>query len=163
MSNSLWPHGLQNSGSSILHCQNLLKFLFIEYLRLSHHLILCSPLLLPLTFPSIRVFSSESALHTCGQNVRASASASVLPMSTQGFIFIFIFSLGLTGWFTCSPRDSQESCPAPQCKSINSLGLSPLDELSHPYMTTRRTITLEEVNCKGQTLFIFFFLFPTQN
>ena len=157
MYNSLWPHGLQNSGSSVLHCQNLLKFLFIESLRLSNHLILCSPLLLlPLIFPRIRVFSSELALHTCGQNVRASASASVLPMSIQDFI-IFFFSLGLTGWFTCSPRDSQESSPAPQFKSIDSLVLSLLDELSHPYMTTGRTITLEEINCKWQTLFFFFF------
>ena len=34
------------------------------------------------------------------------------------------FPLGLTGWSPCGPRDSQESSPAPQLKSINSLVLS---------------------------------------
>ena len=44
--------------------QNLLKFMFIESVMLSNHLILCLPLLLLLSvFPSIRVFSNESALH----------------------------------------------------------------------------------------------------
>ena len=43
--------------------QNLLKFMFIESVILSNHLILCCPLLLPSIFPSIRVFSNELALH----------------------------------------------------------------------------------------------------
>ena len=43
---------------------NLLKFMSIESVMLSNHLILCHPLLLlPSIFPSIRVFSSEKALH----------------------------------------------------------------------------------------------------
>ena len=43
---------------------NLLKLMFIGLMMLSNHLILCRPLLLlPSTFPSIRVFSNESALH----------------------------------------------------------------------------------------------------
>ena len=43
--------------------QSLLKLMSIEWVMLSNHLILCCPLLLlPLFFPSIRVFSSESAL-----------------------------------------------------------------------------------------------------
>jgi len=58
---------------------NLLRFMSIESVMLSNHLILCYPLLLlPSIFPNIRVFSSESSL--C-QNVGASASASVLPMN----------------------------------------------------------------------------------
>ena len=44
--------------------QSLLRFLPIESMMLSNHLILCHPLLLlPSIFPSIRVFSSELALH----------------------------------------------------------------------------------------------------
>ena len=39
------------------------KFMSIESVMLFHHLILCCPLLLPSVFPSIRVFSNESALH----------------------------------------------------------------------------------------------------
>ena len=43
--------------------QNLLKFMSIEPMMLSNHLIIYHPLLLlPLIFPSIRIFSSESAL-----------------------------------------------------------------------------------------------------
>ena len=42
---------------------SLLKLMSIEWVMLSNHLILCHPLLLlPSVFPSIRVFSSESAL-----------------------------------------------------------------------------------------------------
>ena len=49
---------------SILNSQSLLKPMFIESVMPSNHLILCRPLLLPPSiFPSIRVFSNESALH----------------------------------------------------------------------------------------------------
>ena len=45
-------------------CQSFLKFMSIEFVMLSNHLILCRRLLLlPFIFPSIRVFSSELALH----------------------------------------------------------------------------------------------------
>ena len=43
--------------------QSLLKFMSTELAILSNHLILCNHLLLPSIFPSIRVFSNESALH----------------------------------------------------------------------------------------------------
>ena len=76
-------------------------------------------LLLPSVFPSIRVFSNELALRISGQSTGASsASASVLPMmNIQDW-----FPLGLTVWFPC--KNTQESTPAPQLKSINSLVLS---------------------------------------
>ena len=49
---------------SITHSQSLLKLMFITLVMPSNHLILCHPLLLlPSIFPSIRVFSNESALH----------------------------------------------------------------------------------------------------
>ena len=64
MSDSLWPHGLKHAR---LPCppvsQSLLKFMSIESVMLSNHLILCRLLLLlPSIFPSIRVFSNELAL-----------------------------------------------------------------------------------------------------
>ena len=66
-------------------------------------------------FPVSWLFSS------CGQNIDISvlASASVLPMNIQDG-----FPLGLTVWSPCSPRDSQESSPKPQVKSISSSLLS---------------------------------------
>ena len=64
VSDSLQPHGQQHTGFPVHH--QLLEFLklrSIESVRPSNHLILCCPLLLlPSTFPSIRVFSKESVL-----------------------------------------------------------------------------------------------------
>ena len=60
MSDSLQPHGLQHARP---HCP-LLKLMSIELVMPSNHLTLSHPLLLlPSTFPSVRVFSSESVLH----------------------------------------------------------------------------------------------------
>ena len=78
------------SGSSTIS-QSLFRFMSIELVMLSNHLILCHPLLLlPSIFPSIRVFSHELAFIWGGQSIRASASASVLPVNIQGW-----FPLGL--------------------------------------------------------------------
>ena len=57
-----WTATLQAPLSSTISW-SLLKFMSTESVRLSNHLILCRPLLLlPLVFPSIKVFSNESAL-----------------------------------------------------------------------------------------------------
>ena len=58
-----WTAACQAS-LSITNSQSLFKLMSIESVMPSHHLILCHPLLLlPSIFPSIRVFSDESALH----------------------------------------------------------------------------------------------------
>ena len=58
-----WTAACQAS-LSITNSQNLIKLMSIESVMPSNHLILCCPLLLlPSIFPSIRVFSNESALH----------------------------------------------------------------------------------------------------
>ena len=60
---TLWTAACQAYLSSIIS-QSLLKLKSIESMMSSNHLILCHPLLLlPSIFPSIRVFSSELALH----------------------------------------------------------------------------------------------------
>ena len=61
--------------------QSLLKFMSIESVMPSNHLILCHPLFLPpLIFASIRVFSNELALH-----INIGSSASVFPMNILGW------------------------------------------------------------------------------
>ena len=77
--------------------QSLLRFMSIESVMLSNHLILCCPLLLlPSNFPSIRVFDTESALHIDDQSIGASATTLVLPMSIQcWFPLKLIWSKGL--------------------------------------------------------------------
>ena len=65
--------------------QSLLKLMSIELVMPFNYLILCHCLLLlPSVFPSIRVFSNESALTSGGQSIDPSASTSVLPMNIQG-------------------------------------------------------------------------------
>ena len=95
----LWTAAHQAS-LSITNSQSLLKLMAIESVMPFNHLILCHPLLLlPSTFPSIRVFSNESVLTSCGQSIGASASASVLPMNIQDR-----FSLGLAGWISLQSK-----------------------------------------------------------
>ena len=72
---------------------SLLKVMSTESVMPPNHLILCHPLLLlPSTFPSIRVFSNELALLIRGPKYWSFSSVSVLPMNIQGW-----FPLGLTG------------------------------------------------------------------
>ena len=72
-------------GSSVLqYLPEMLKFISIELVILSNHLILSCPLfLLPSIFPNIRAFSSELAFPISGQSIGASASVLVLPMNIQ--------------------------------------------------------------------------------
>ena len=96
----------------------LLRFLSMESIMLSNHLILCHPLLLLLQyFPAPESLPMSRLSASDGQST--GASASVLPMNIQDW-----FPLGLTGLISCTPRDSQESSSAPQFKSINSLPFS---------------------------------------
>ena len=61
MCNSVTPWTL--SSLSFIVSRSLLKLMFIESVMLFNHLVLCHPLLLlPSTFPSIRIFSNELAL-----------------------------------------------------------------------------------------------------
>ena len=96
------------------------KPMSIESVMLSNHLILCCPLLLlPSIFPSIRVFSYESALHIGGQSIGVSASTSVLPMNTQDWS-----PLGWTGWISLQCKGFSKVFSNTTVKSINSAVLS---------------------------------------
>ena len=106
---------------SITNSRSSLRLTFIESVMPSSHLILCHPLLLlPSIFPSIRLFFQwVSSLHQV---------AKVLEFQLQHQSFQWtprtdLFQNELVG-SPCSPRDSQESSPTPQFKSINSLALS---------------------------------------
>ena len=73
----------------------------------------------PQSLPASGSFPMSQLFARGGQNIAVSASASVPPMNTQDWS-----PLGWTGWISFSPRDSQESSPTPQFKSINSSALS---------------------------------------
>ena len=104
---------------SITNSQSSLKLMSIESVMPSSNLILCRRLLLPPIPPSIRVFSSESTLHMRWPKYW-SFSFSIIPSKEHTGLISFRW----TGWISCSPRESQESSPTPQVKSINSSALS---------------------------------------
>ena len=140
----------------------------------SNQLILCHHLLLPPSiFPSIRDFSNESALHIRWPKYW-SFSFNISPSNEYSGLISFRVDWLLVG-SPCSPRDSQESSPTPQFKSINSLVLSFLSkerkkiflflskkiffllvQLSHPYMTTRKTISLTKWIFVGKVMSLLF-------
>ena len=112
-----WTAALQGS-LSITNSRRLLRLMSTESVMPSNHLILCRPLLLPSIFSSIRGFSNESVLHIRWPKYW-NFSFSISPSTEfQGY-----FPLGLTGLNLCCPMNSQESSPAPQFESINSLAL----------------------------------------
>ena len=122
----------------LVHHQHLLKLISIESVMTSNDFILCHPLvLLPSIFPSIRVFSNEPVLCISWPKYWSFSFSISLSMNTQDW-----FSLELTDLIFLQSRE-QESSPTPQFKSISSSGFSFLYvQISHPYMTTGKTIAL---------------------
>ena len=94
-----WTAACQAS-LSITNSQSLLKFMSIESVMPSNHLILCRPhLLLSSTVPRIRVFSSELALHIRWPKYW-SFSFNISPSNE----YSGLISLGLTGWISLQSK-----------------------------------------------------------
>ena len=124
---------------SITSSQSLPKLTSIELVMPSSHLILCHPPSPPAPNPSQHqgLFQWVNSLHQVAKVLE-------FQLQYQSFQWTPRTALlyGLVG-SPCSPRDSQESSPIPQFKSINSLVLSLIyGPTSHPYMTTGKTIAL---------------------
>ena len=141
---------------SITNSRSLLKLRSIKLVTPSNILILCRPLLLlPSVFPSIRIFSNESVLHIrwmwtwCAG---VSASASVLPMNIQDW-----FPLGWTGWISLQSKGFSRvfSNTTVQKNQFSGAQLS-LVQLSHPYMTTGKTIVLTRWTFVGKVISLLF-------
>ena len=100
---------------------SLLKLMPIVSVMPSNHLILCCPLLLlPSIFPRITVFSNESVLHIRWPKYW-SFNFNISPSNEHPRLISFRMDCFGSPH---SPRDCQESSPAPQFKSINSSALS---------------------------------------
>ena len=91
-----WTAACQASLSFTIS-RSLLKLMSIELVVPPNHLILCRPLLLPSggSFPASGSFQVSQFFASRGQSIRASASASVLPVNIQDW-----FPLGWTGWIS---------------------------------------------------------------
>ena len=111
---------------SLVYCylQSLLKFMSIDSVMLSNHLILCHPLLLfPSIFPSIRIFSNESALCVRWPKYR---SFSISPSNE----YSGLISLRIDCFELLAVQGTLEPSSAPQFKTISSSTLILLDVLT---------------------------------
>ena len=122
VSNTLWPHGPHHTRPP---CPSPTPGVYSNSCPLSQwcHPIISSSVIpfsyLFQSFPASGSFQMSQFFASDGQSIGVSATASVLPMNTQYWSPLE----GLVGslW---SLRDSQESSPTPQFKSINSMALS---------------------------------------
>ena len=123
---------------SITNSQSQPKPMSIESVMPSNLLSLCRPLLfLPSIFPSIRVFSNESALHIRCQSIGVSAWTSVLPMNIQDWS-----PLGWTGWISLQSKGLSRVFSNTTVQSINS---SAYTDIHHVYNVHR----VHHVKCQA--------------
>ena len=119
---------------------SLLKFMSVMSVMLSKQLTLCHPLLLlPSVFPSIRVFSNESALHIRWPK-HWSFSFNISPSSEYSGLIYF-----RTDWFDLLAVQGTLKCllQHPNLKAtILWHSAFFVAQFSHPYMTTGKTVAL---------------------
>ena len=121
VSDSLRPHGLQHTR---LPCPSPTLKAFSNLCPLSRwcHPTISSPVVpfsCPQSFPASGSFPVSQVFAWDWQSIGVSALASVLPKNIQDW-----FPLEWIGWISLHPKNSQESFPTPQFKSINSFMLS---------------------------------------
>ena len=155
MSDSLWTHGLQHTRPPCASpTPSLLKFMCIESVMPSNHLILCCPLLhLPSIFPSMRVFPNESIL--CIRWSRYwSFSFSISPSNEySGLISFRIYSLDLLAVQGTLKHLLQYHSSK---TSILHRSAFFIVQLSHPYMTTGKTMALTRWIFVGKVISLLF-------
>ena len=153
LSDSLRPHGLQHARLPFSISWSLLKLMSIESVMPSNHLILCHPLLLPSIFPSISVFSNESALLIRWPKYW-SFSFSISPSNEySGFISFMIDWLDLL-----AVQGTLKSLLQHHSSKASILRRSAffIVQLSHPYMMTRKTIALTTQTFVGKVMILLF-------
>ena len=133
-----WTAACQAS-LSITNSRSLFKLMSIASVMPSHHLILCHPLLLTSVLPSIRVFSNESVLRIRWPKYWSFSFNISPPNEYSGLISFRIDWLDLLAvQGTLKSLLQQHSSKA----SILWHSAFFIVQLSHPYMTTRKTKAL---------------------
>ena len=148
-----WTAACQAS-LSITSSQSLLKLMSIELVMPSNYLILCHPLLLlPSIFPSIRVFSNESVLYIRWPKYW-SFSFSISPSNEYSVLISFrmdwldLFAIQGTLKILLQHHSSKTSILWRSAFFIV--------QLSHPYMTTGKAITLNTWTFVGKVMYLLF-------
>ena len=154
MSISLPPHGLQHTR---LPCPSTTPELAQTHVHWVSDAIQPSH---PLSSPSPAFnLSQHRGLFQWVTSLLQVAKILELQFQHQSFQWIFRtnFLQDWQVWSPCCPRDSQESSPTPQCKSINSVTSAFfIVQFSHPYMTTGKTIALTGRTFVGKVMSLLF-------
>ena len=147
-----WTAAHQTS-LSITNSRSLLRLMSIESVMPSNHLILCRSFLLPPSiFPSIRVFSSESVLHIRWPKYW-SFSFSISPSNEYSALISFRMDwlnfLAVQGTLKSLLQHHSSKTSILQCSAFF------IVQLSHSYMTTRKTIALTRRTFVGKVMSLF--------
>ena len=139
---------------SITNSWNLLKLMSIESVMPSNHLILCRPLLLPPSvFPSIRVSSNESVLCIRRPKYYSFSFSNSPSNEYSGLISFWIAWLDLLavqGTLKSLLQHHSSKASILRCSAFL------IVQLSHPYMTTGKTIALTRWTFVGKVMFLLF-------
>ena len=153
MPNSLQPHGLQHTRPP---CPSptprvYSKLISIELVMPSNHLILCHPLLLsPSIFSRIRVFSNESVL--CIRWSKYWSFSFSISSSNQ---FPGLTSFRMNWLDLLAVQRTLKSLLQHHSSKTSILPALFIVQLSHPYMTTGKTIALTRQTFVGHFLYVF--------
>ena len=148
-----WTSARQAS-LSITNSWRSLKLMSIELVMPSNHLILCHPLLLlPSIFPSIRVFSNESALHIWWPKYW-SFSFNISPSNEHPGLISF----SMDWWDLLAVQGTLKSLLQHHSSKASILQRSAFFtvQLSHSYMTTGKTIALTRRTLVGKVMSLLF-------
>ena len=143
-----WTAAYQAS-LSFTNSWSLLKLMSIESVMPSNHLILCHPLLLPSMFPNIRFFSNKSVLHIRWP-MYWSFSFSISPSNEYSGLISFRIN-----WFDLLAVQGTLKCLIQHHSSKASIlwhSAFFMVQLSHPYMTTGKTIALTRQTFVGKVM-----------
>ena len=148
-----WTAGHQAS-LSITNSWSLLKFMFIESVMPPNHLILCHPLLLlPSIFPSIKVFSNEPVICIRWPKYWG-FSFNISPSNEHSGLISFRMDwldlLAVQGSLKSLLQHHSSKASILQCSAFFTV------QLSHPYMTTGKTIALTRRTFFGKVMSLLF-------
>ena len=152
MSDSLWPHDLHHTRPP---CPSLTPGVHPNSCLSSQwcHLILCRPLLLPPIFPSIRVFWNESTFHIRWLKYW-SFSFSITPSNKHPGLISFRMDwldlLAVQGTRKSLLQHHSSKASILRCTAFFTV------QLSHPYVTTGKTIALTKWTFVGKVMSLLF-------
>ena len=156
MSDLLQPHGLQHTrhlcpSPSPRVCSDSCPLSQWCYPTISSSVIPFSSC--PQSFPTLGSFQMNQLFASGGQSIGVSASALVLPVNTQDWS-----PLGWTGWISLQSKGLSRVFPNTTVPKASILHHSAffIVQLSHPYMTTGKTVALTRRTFVGKVMSLFF-------